>query len=237
MTHSWRLSTTRSATCISPQSDPRALLESGLRLKSPAHIKVFLENTDDSLVVAHATAGVREKLIDLRRRLRDSTTFAVPAAFRVAPSPPPPRPECCMRRDCRCGIDDVMDLDAAAEPMVPPSKKEKKPPAPRTCPDCKSARRDTEGHVYWQKGRREATHFYCSHPVCQKFKKGECPPTRAVPAVKKPQAPRSCPECNEAGRDTTGHAYRQKGTRKAMRFYCSHPACGRFEKGTEAAGV
>ena len=47
------------------QSDPRALLESGLRLKSPAHIKVFLENTDDSLVVAHATAGVREKLIDL----------------------------------------------------------------------------------------------------------------------------------------------------------------------------
>jgi hypothetical protein len=91
--------------------------------------------------------------------------------------------------------------------------------------------------VYWQKGRREATHFYCSHPVCQKFKKGECPPTRAAPAVKKPQAPRSCPECNEAGRDTTGHAYRQKGTRKAMRFYCSHPACGRFEKGTEAAGV
>ena len=133
------------------QSDPRALLESGLRLKSPAHIKVFLESSDDSLVVAHATAGVREKLIDLRRRLRDSTTFAVPAAFRVAPSPPPPRPECCMRRDCRCGIDDVMDLDAAAEPMVPPSKKEKKPPAPLTCPDCKSARRDTEGHVYWQK--------------------------------------------------------------------------------------
>ena len=47
------------------QSDPRALLESGLRLKSPAHIKPAHNNTDDSLVVAHATAGVREKLIDL----------------------------------------------------------------------------------------------------------------------------------------------------------------------------
>ena len=39
----------------------------GLRLKSPAHLKDFLERADEALVIAHSIAGVRNKLVDIRR--------------------------------------------------------------------------------------------------------------------------------------------------------------------------
>jgi len=51
----------------------------GLRLKSPAHLKDFLERADEALVIAHSIAGVRNKLVDIRRRLRDCTSAIVPA--------------------------------------------------------------------------------------------------------------------------------------------------------------
>ena len=38
----------------------------GLRLKSPAHLKDFLERADEALVIAHSIAGVRNKLVDIR---------------------------------------------------------------------------------------------------------------------------------------------------------------------------
>jgi hypothetical protein len=41
--------------------------QTGLRLKSPAHLKDLLERADEALVIAHSIAGVRNKLVDIRR--------------------------------------------------------------------------------------------------------------------------------------------------------------------------
>ena len=53
----------------------------GIRKKSPAHLKQFLISTDDGLKLAWALAGVRDRMIDLRRKLKVSTASDVePAA-------------------------------------------------------------------------------------------------------------------------------------------------------------
>ncbi len=133
-----------------------------LYMKSAAHLKQFLEKTDDSLMVAHATSGVRSKLAGLRRRLRDETSLPVPPALSCGSGP-----SCCGDMDCTSGIPALAGCPPNEVTKPPPPKKKRKPPS---CPECKKANRDTTGHSYHQEGTRATMRYVCSHPSCPRHR-------------------------------------------------------------------
>lgn len=150
--------------------DASSLLHSGIRLKSPAQIKIFFEKFDDALVVSHTTSGVRDRLIALRRQLRDSTSFPTPPI--MAPEPPPPT-FCCGAEATSSSQGNASMIDDDDAPVgddhVPPLKSKPRKKAARSCPDCRREKRDIAGHSYRQVGTRSETRFVCSHPACPKF--------------------------------------------------------------------
>ena len=68
----------------SATDEGKARLKSiGIRKKSPWHLREFLRSTDEGLKLACAVAGVREKMIDLRKKLKSSTASSVPPAEEI----------------------------------------------------------------------------------------------------------------------------------------------------------
>jgi hypothetical protein len=172
----------------------------GLRLKSPAHLKDFLERADEAFVIAHSVAGVRTKLIDVRQRLRDCTSAVIPAAQTVT----------------TLSSGDACEVLPAGTTTVAPRR------APRTCPECKGAKRNTQGHSYRRIGNGAGgvpVRYICSHPACGKY---EAPGAGSVEGKRKREPPR-CKDC--------GHPLSQSGTRENTRRFCTEVSSCAFFKG------
>ena len=178
-------------------------------MKSAAHLKQFLEKTDDSLMVAHATSGVRSKLAGLRRRLRDETSLPVPPALSCGSGP-----SCCSDMDCTSGIPALAGCPPNEVTKPPPPKKKRKPPS---CPECKKANRDTTGHSYHQEGTRATMRYVCSHPSCPR-NRSLMATVEAAPKQKRKYSQRTCKKC--------GAPQTQRGRRDKTRFFCTDISCG-----------
>ena len=183
-----------------------------LRLKSQAHLKQFIQKVDDSFVVAHSLSGVRGKLADLRRRLRDDTSGPVPQSLKRIE----PNSSCCSSSLC-AELEDQEFLTQVGSEAIP-QKKQKRA---RSCPECKKSGRDMSGHIYKQFGFGKNLRYSCSNPECSRFDANlwaggdtKGPEKRKY---KKGRRGRTCVICKSPTKRT--------GFKKGSRVLCTNSKC------------
>ena len=209
----------------------------GIRKKSPAHLKQFLISTDEGLKLAWALAGVRERMIDLRRRLKLSTASDVqPAAQHGRYGDDEDGLDSCgaCSDGGGCCSSDPLEKEktdgvAAVGGEAPGKKKQRRG---RTCqePGC--------GSPAWQKGRRENTKLYCSNRSCTKYMEKQ-----PVGSKRQTPTPASASTVPAAAKEVEGKSKKQKrartclacgcvtwqqGARKAMKHWCTSSVCERY---------
>ena len=184
-------------------SDPESFHLTSLSLKSPAHIQDYFQRTDEALDAHASLLGVRGKLIDLRRLLRDVTSLA------AAPLAPPPsmssKPSSC-----------CADQDPGEEGM-------KRKKAPRSCLECRTSGRGS--YPTWQEGTKKNMKHHCTN-------KGNCVhyKEKKMPVQSEKRAKRTCKTCSSTG--LGGFYLNQVGCFKVAhddpqrgRFVCENPEC------------
>jgi hypothetical protein len=199
------------------QVDVDNFFRSGIRLKSPAHVKQFFERTDDALNISHVTSGVRARLIDVRQRLRTSTSLDVPLAVSTTREDfNHCSTECVMVDGGNARSSEDLDIHESCSAHPRPSSRRK---APRSCPECRRCKRDTTEHVYRQIGARSNMRFCCSHPECSRHSEEAITtaPVNKKRAYKNHRKSRTCVACHSL--------LKQRGQVGSHVLYCSNPGC------------
>ena len=184
-------------------SDPESFHLTSLSLKSPAHIQDYFQRTDEALNAHASLLGVRGKLIDLRRLLRDVTALAA-APLASLPSMSSKSSSCFADHDPGEGV-----------------LKRKK--APRCCPECKKNGRGS--YPTWQEGTKKNMRHHCSNKGnCVNYKE------KPLPIQREGRAKRTCKACSSAGLgafyyNQVGNFKFAYGDPKRGRFVCENPEC------------
>ena len=176
--------------------------QSGLRMKSAAHVREFFERTDRGLEIGQAIAPVRDRFIELRTMLRDCTSASIPTAM---------QPKSCVE-DCFSTF--TFASGACCDDSGIGSSKPKR--KARSCKTCDSQGRGD----FWklrQIGSKSNTRFVCTNTVCELYEYDD------RTSLLKSKSKRCCIHCRAAG---LGKFHlRQTGSQANSQYHCLNPNC------------
>jgi hypothetical protein len=185
--------------------DKSMFQQSGLRMKSAAHVREFFERTDRGLEIGQSIAPVRDRFIALRTMLRDCTSAYVPPAMQP--------------KSCFDGCSSSFGFASSGccnDSDVDSSKPKRKA---RSCKTCDSLGRGD----FWklrQIGAKANTRFVCTNTICELY---EYDDRTSLLKASTSKSKRCCIHCRAAGLGE--FQLRQTGSQASSQYHCINPDC------------